>query len=53
MDVRRRSLIGHRSMSSADMIDINAYVTFIALEDGLTISLSSNACEYCIDGDGK
>ena len=27
------------------------YLTIEALEDGLTASLSVNACEYCIDGD--
>ncbi len=33
--------------------DINNYLTIVALEDGLTASLSNNACEYCIDGDGN
>ena len=33
-------------------IDINNYLTIEALEDGLTAKLSTNACEYCIDGDG-
>ena len=33
--------------------DINNYLTIVALEDGLTASLSTNACEYCIDGDGN
>lgn len=28
------------------------YLTFVALEDGFTSSLSLNACEYCVDGDG-
>lgn len=28
------------------------YLTVIALEDGFTASLSLNACEYCVDGDG-
>lgn len=27
----------------------NDYLTIEALEDGLTVSLSQNACEYCID----
>lgn len=31
-------------------INIDDYVTFEALEDGFTVSLSRNACEYCIDG---
>ena len=29
------------------------YFTIEALEDGLTVKLSANACEYCIDGDGN
>lgn len=29
------------------------YLTIEALEDGLTASLSCNACEYCVDGDGN
>ena len=29
------------------------YLTIEALEDGLTASLSTNACEYCVDGDGN
>lgn len=32
-------------------IDTNNYLTIYALEDGLTASLSTNACEYCVDGD--
>lgn len=34
-------------------IDINNYLTLEALADGLTASLSRNACEYCVDGDGN
>lgn len=33
-------------------IGMNNYLTIEALEDGLTVSLSTNACEYCVDGDG-
>lgn len=33
-------------------IDINNYLTIEALENDLTISLSINSCEYCVDGDG-
>ena len=29
------------------------YLTIEAREDGLTASLSVNACEYCVDGDGN
>ena len=31
----------------------NNYLTIEALENGLTASLSTNACEYCVDGDGN
>lgn len=34
-------------------IDTNNYLTIYALEDGLSASLSTNACEYCVDGDGN
>ena len=34
-------------------VDIKNYLTIVALEDGLTASLSVNACEYCVDGDGN
>jgi hypothetical protein len=34
-------------------INIDNYLTIEALEDGLTASLSTNACEYCIDGDNN
>ena len=34
-------------------INTDNYLTILALEDGLTASLSTNACEYCIDGDGN
>ena len=33
-------------------MNIENYLTIVALEDGLTAQLSTNACEYCIDGDG-
>ena len=45
MDVRRR-------MSFANRINTDNYLTILALEDGLTASLSGNACQYCIDGSG-
>ena len=34
-------------------INTDNYLTILALEDGLTASLSTNACQYCIDGDGN
>ena len=39
--------------SSEGIIDTNNYLTIEALEDGLTAKLSTNACEYCVDGDGN
>ena len=35
------------------VFDYNDYLTIYALEDGLTVSLSTNACRYCVDGDGN
>ena len=56
MDIRRRSLLSetlHGGGSSEEPINIDNYLTIEALEDGLTASLSKNACEYCVDGDGN
>ena len=39
--------------SSGGSINIDNYLTIEAREDGLTASLSTNACEYCVDGDGN
>lgn len=51
----RRSLIGEAAvmMMGGGGIDTNNYLTIVALEDGLTAKLSTNACEYCVDGDGN
>ena len=35
------------------VIDISNYLTIIALEDGLTATLSGSTVEYCVDGDGN
>ena len=51
--MRRNLLIVASTASSEPKINIDDYVTFEALEDGLTISLSTNACEYCVNGDGN
>ena len=32
---------------------VNNYLTIEALEDNLSVKLSKNACEYCINGDGN
>lgn len=54
MSLMRRNLLIVASTASSDpKINIDDYVTFEALEDGLTISLSTNACEYCVNGDGN
>lgn len=53
--MNRRRALSASTMSggSAEPIDINNYLTIVALEDGLTAQLSINACEYCVDGDGN
>ena len=56
MDIRRRSLLSEILQgdgSSEEPINIDNYLTIEALENGLTASLSTNACEYCVDGDGN
>lgn len=61
MDIRRRTQIGgiKKTSSGEDdvipepIINIDNYLTVEALEDELTVSLSTNACEYCVDGDGN
>ena len=40
------------SKPAAPGINTDNYLTIEALEDGMTVSLSVNACEYCIDGSG-
>ena len=34
-------------------INTDNYLTILALENGLTAKLSTNACQYCVDGDGN
>lgn len=51
-ELRRRTLLAN-SFPLGGEIDINNYLTIEALEDGLTAKLSTNACEYCVDGDGN
>ena len=46
-------MIGAASATSKLKINIDDYVTFEALENDFTVSLSRNTCEYCIDGDGE
>ena len=56
--LRRNTMLGSPSSnnggggSDEGTIDINNYLTIEALENGLTAKLSTNACEYCINGDG-
>ena len=40
------------SEGSGEVTPMDNYLTIVALEDGLSASLSTNACEYCINGDG-
>jgi predicted secreted protein len=49
---RRRSLLSIWLQRKPESLT-DKYLTIVALEDGLTASLSTNACEYCIDGDGN
>ena len=54
MDARRRiSFNVNTGGNTSGSIDTSNYMTIVALEDGLTASLSANACQYCIDGDGN
>ena len=48
--LRRGSLLSVASTQVVEF-DINNFLTIVALEDGLTASLSTNAVEYCVDGD--
>ena len=50
--IRRGSLLAAAS-TYAGGVDIDNYLTIVALEDGLTAALSGNTVEYCIDGDGN
>ena len=50
--LNRRNTLLANSLSSSKPINIDNYLTIEALEDGLTAKLSTNACEYCIDGNG-
>ena len=53
MDIRRRMLTSSGEGMSGEGINVDNYLTIEANEDGLTASLSVNACEYCVDGDGN
>lgn len=60
MDIRRRTQIGAIKKTSSgeggsneEPINVDNYLTIEARENGLTASLSKNACEYCVDGDGN
>ena len=56
MSNSRRLTIGQNidsGESGGGSINTSNYMTILALENGLTASLSTNACKYCIDGDGN
>ena len=44
---------GNEGSGNDKPIDISNYLTIIALEDGLTATLSGNTIDYCVDGDGN
>lgn len=50
--MNRRSLLAS-TLSSGGGINTDNYLTILALEDGLTATLSGNACQYCVDGNGN
>ena len=50
MSLYRRIIMG---MQKGPKVDINEYCTFIARENGLTVSFSNTGLEYCINGNGK
>ena len=51
MERRRGFLMSANSAEPIDLSNPNPnYLTIVALEDGLTVSLSTNAVEYSIDG---
>ena len=51
---RRRALLSAigESGGGGTVVDINNYLTMVSLANGFSASLSTNACEYCINGDG-
>ena len=54
MDTRRRISFNMNTGGDASgPNNTDNYMTILALEDGLTASLSDNACQYCVDGDGN
>ena len=55
MDTRRRISFNMNTGggNTSGQINTSNYMTILALENGLTASLSTNACKYCIDGDGN
>lgn len=54
--MRRRALLAASQSSGGGgnyAINVDNYLTIEALEDGLTVSLTENNCEYCVNGDGN
>ena len=52
-ELRRNILISSQIEGGVNDIDIDNYLTIVALEDGLTATLSGGTVEYCVDGDGN
>ena len=53
-ELRRNIIISSQIGGGVEpVIDIDNYLTIVALEDSLTAALSGNTVEYCVDGDGN
>ena len=52
-ELRRNINISSQIGGGVEPINIDNYLTIVALEDGLTAALSGNTVEYCVDGDGN
>ena len=50
-ELRRNIIISSQIGGGVEPINIDNYLTIVALEDGLTAALSGNTVEYCVDGD--
>lgn len=50
---KKKEFMRRRFINKKNNIVIDDYLTIVALDDGLTVSLSRYNCEYCVDGDGN
>jgi hypothetical protein len=51
--IKKGEFMRRRFINKKNSIVIDNYLTIVALEDDLRVSLSLSSCEYCIDGDGN